>query len=290
MAEKDNPRDDQPRTFREILKPFHASIAQWRGEGKTLREIADRLKSSAGVITDHNKVGRYCNENNILAEPSPKLPTSSQTAPPRKPQDEAAPAVPPPETAPANDEAAADAEPESPTLFPEPEAVAPPPVPNPPAVRPGQLPPEPKRFPTALDLAADTQAQSAPIVRPPRPPDRRPAVDAAADRSPPRPTPAPKPVAPPRPVRFPPPPPPEDFDEEDEETEGANKQLSPVVQQPYVANKPPREQAQDLAAAAASGPSWQDVDAYLDIELPNLRATSGTPEFHAVAAQGRRLA
>jgi len=66
-----------------ILKPFHASIAQWRGDGATLREIAERLKNAAGVDVDHNAIGRYCNDERIHPEPKKKLPPSRKDIAPK---------------------------------------------------------------------------------------------------------------------------------------------------------------------------------------------------------------
>jgi hypothetical protein len=85
MASQAKAGASRQRSYRDVLKPFHSSIAQWRGEGISLREIADRLERTAGLVVDHNAIGRYCKDENILIEPAKKLPPSRKTMTPKRP-------------------------------------------------------------------------------------------------------------------------------------------------------------------------------------------------------------
>ena len=86
MASRANAGASRQRSYRDVLKPFHSSIAQWRGEGISLREIADRLERTAGLVVDHNAIGRYCKDENILVEPAKKLPPSRKMLTPKMPK------------------------------------------------------------------------------------------------------------------------------------------------------------------------------------------------------------
>lgn len=87
MAEQPKP------TASDLLRPFHGSIAQWRAGGKTYREMASLLKQSAGLVIHFAALQRYCDQNNLKAEPPPKVPATRDKLPkparkapkPRKP-------------------------------------------------------------------------------------------------------------------------------------------------------------------------------------------------------------
>ena len=61
------------------IESFHKEIVQWRAEGIGYRPIAERLKKLGVSGVNFNKVGRYCNKNNIPYNP-PVAPAAVESA------------------------------------------------------------------------------------------------------------------------------------------------------------------------------------------------------------------